>query len=223
MKRKEKEHLKADPFVHFFEKALTFYKANRRLIFLGAGAVALVVVVLLAVFLFQNLSSTSENKAYAAAFRVQTAADLSLDQKIARLQGMKFRNGISAAGRLFLAALLVEKGDLAKAEAVLKEMPRSRVAIINDEKRALYARVLAAAGKPAEAEAELEGMLTDKKTAMAREIILLQLAKMRIKNQRNEEAAAALKRILAEYPDTPSANEAQALLPTVEGGTPPAR
>lgn len=217
MKRKEKEHLKADPFVHFFEKTLTFYKANRRFIFLGAGAVALVVIILLAVFLFQNLSSTGENKAYAAAFRVQTSTDLSVDQKIAKLQEMKFRNGVSAAGRLFLASLLVEKGDLAKAEAVLKEMPKSRVAMVNDEKRTLTAQVLAASGKTAEAEAVLEGMLTDKKTAMAKEIILLQLAKMRIKNQRNEEAAAALKRILSAYPDTPSASEAQTLLPAVEG------
>jgi len=219
MKRKEKEHLKADPFVHFFEKALTFYKANRRLIFLGAGAVALVAIVLLAVFLFQNLSSSGENKAYAAAYRVQSSPDLSVDQKIAKLQGMKFRNGISAAGRLFLASLLYEKGDLAQAESVLKEMPNSRVAMVNDEKRTLTAQVLAAAGKKAEAEAVLEGMLTDKRTAMAKEIILLQLAKMRIRNQRNEEAAAALKRILSEYPDTPSASEAQTLLPTIEGGS----
>lgn len=217
MKRKEKEHLKADPFVHFFEQALAFYKHHRRNIFLGAGAVLLAVIVLLAVFLFQNLSSTGENKLYAAAYRVQTSADLSVDRKIAKLQGMKFGNGISAAGRLFLASLLYEKGDLAKAEAVLKEMPKSRVAMINDEKRTLSAQVLAAGGKKAEAEAVLEAMLTDKKTAMAKEIILLQLAKMRIKNQRNEEAAAALKRILSEYPDTPSANEAQTLLPAVEG------
>jgi predicted negative regulator of RcsB-dependent stress response len=223
MKRKEKEHLKADPFVHFFEKALAFYKHNRRFIFLGAGAVALVVLILLAVFLFQNLSSTGENKLYAAACRVQTSTDMSVDQKIARLQGMKFRNGISASGRLFLAALLYEKGDLAKAEAVLKEMPKSRVAMINDEKHTLTAQVLAAGGKTAEAEAALESMLTDKKTAMAKELILLQLAKMRIKSQRNEEAASALKRILAEYPDTPSANEAQTLLPAVEGGSPAAR
>ena len=216
MKRKEKEHLKADPFVHFFEKTLAFYKHHRQRIFMGAGAVVLVTVILLAVFLFQNLSSTGENKVYAEAFRIQTAADLSVDQKIAKLQDVRFTRGISAAGRLFLAALLYEKGDLAKAEAVLAAMPKSRVAMVNDEKHTLYAQVLAAGGKTAEAEAVLDRMLTDKKTAMAKELILLQLARMRIKNQRNEEAAAALKRILSEYPDTPSANEAQNLLTTVE-------
>ena len=60
-------------------------------------------------------------------------------------------------------------------------------------------------------------MLTDKKTAMAKELILMQLAKMQIGNQRQEEAAAGLKRILSEYPNTPSAQEAQTLLSTIEG------
>lgn len=216
MKRKEKEHLKADPFVHFFERAWAFFKNNLRLILLGAGALVLVAVIMLAVFLFQNLSSSGENKVYAAAFRIQTAADMSVDQKIAKLQELKFKNGISAAGRLFLAALLFEKGDLAKSEAVLKEMPDSRVSLVNDEKQALYARVLAAGGKNAEAEGVLERMLAGKKTVMAKELILLQLAKMRIRNQRPEEASAALKRILSEYAETPSANEAQTLLASME-------
>ncbi len=96
-------------------------------------------------------------------------------------------------------------------------MPKSRVAMLNDEKHPSTAQVLAAGGKPAEAEAVLNRMLTDKKTAMAKELILLQLAKMQIKNQRNEEAAATLKRILSEYANTPSAMEAQNLLPALEG------
>jgi predicted negative regulator of RcsB-dependent stress response len=217
MKRKEKEHLKADPFVHFFEQAWTFYKNNRRRIFLGGGAAALAIIILLAFFMFQNLSSAGENKLYAEAFRIQTDAVMSVDQKIAKLQEMSLRKGISAAGRLFLAALLYEKGELAKAEAVLTEMPNSSVAMINDEKHTLYARVLAAGGKSSEAEAVLERMLADKGTAMAKDLVLMQLAKMRIKNRRNEEAVAALKQILSEYPDTPSANEAQSLLPTIEG------
>ena len=217
MRKKEKEHLKADPFVHFVEQAIAFLKNNRRPLLAGAAAVVLIALILVAVFLFRNLSASGENKLYAEAFRVSRDAKMTTEQKISRLQDMKFRNGVSASGRLFLAALLFDKGDLAKAESVLLAMPKSRVALLNDEKHLLYSQVLAASGKGAEAEAVLNRLLSEKKTVMAREIILLQLAKMRIKNQRNEEAAAALKRILSEYPDTPSANEAQALLPAVEG------
>jgi len=216
MKKKEKAHLKADPFVHFFEKTFAFVKNNRRPILLGAGVVLLFVLTLLAVFLFRNLSSSGENKLYAEAFRVRRDAKMTVEQKIAGLQGMKFRNGISASGRLFLAALLYEKGDLAKAESVLLAMPRSRIALLNDEKHVLHAQVLAAGGKGTEAEAVLNRMLTDKQTVMAKEIVLLQLAKMQLKDKRNAEAAVALKRILSEYGGTPGAMEAQNLLATVE-------
>jgi predicted negative regulator of RcsB-dependent stress response len=217
MKRKEKEHLKADPFVHFFENALAFFKNNRRNILLGAGAAALIIIILLVVFWFRNLSSSGENRVYAEAFRVQSAADMTVDQKIAKLQGMKFRKGISAAGWLFLAALHFEKSDLPRAEAVLAAMPSSRVAMVNDEKYTLFAQVLAGSGKTAEAEGVLNRMLTDNKTAMAKELILLQLAKMQAKSQRKEEAIATLKRILSEYPETPSAMEAQNLITAIEG------
>lgn len=216
MKKKEKDHLKADPFVHFFEKAFTFFKNNRRAILLAAGAVVLVVLILLAALLFRNLSASGENKLYAEAFRVSHDGKMTVEQKIARLQDMKFRNGISASGRLFLAALLFEKGDLAKAEAVLLAMPKSRVALLNDEKHVLHAQVLAASGKASEAEAALNRMLAEKKTAMAREVILLQLAKLQLKGGRQAEAVALLKRILSEHGNTPGAMEAQNLLATVE-------
>jgi len=223
MKKKEREHLKADPFVHFFEKTIALFKNNRRQILAGAGIAALVIIVLLAVLLFNNLSSASENKVYAEAFRVRTDAKMSVDQKIAKLQVMKFKKRISAAGRLFIASLYYEKGDLQKAEALLKEFPASRITMINDEKQVLTASVLAANGKTQEAESLLNLMLTDKKTAMGKELILMQLAKIQIKNQQKEEAAAGLKQIMSEYPNTPSAMEAQNLLSTIEGESPAAQ
>jgi len=216
MKKKEKEHLKADPFVHFFEKTFAFVKINRRLLLAGTAAALLIVLILVAVFLFRNLSSSGENKLYAEAFRVRHDAKMTVEQKIAGLQGMKFRNGISASGRLFLAALLYEKGDLATAESVLLAMPKSRVALLNDEKHLLYAQVLVAGGKNSEAEAVLNRLLTDKKTVMAKEIVLLQLARMQLKGKRNAEAAASLQRVLSEYGGTPGAMEAQSLLATLE-------
>ncbi|HUU06495.1 MAG TPA: tetratricopeptide repeat protein [Patescibacteria group bacterium] len=217
MKKKEKEHLKADPFIHFFEQSIHYFLNNRRRILAGAGFAALAIFMLLAVFFFKNLSSTAENKVYSEAFRIRNDAKMSADQKITKLQEMKFKKGISAAGRLFIAVLYYEKGDLQKAEAALKEFPASRIAMLNDEKQILTATILTAGGKTQEAESLLKRMLADKKTAMAKELILIQLAKMQIRNQRQEEAAAGLKRILSEYPNTPSAMEAQNLLATIEG------
>ena len=129
---------------------------------------------------------------------------------------MKFKKGISSVGQLFIAALYYEKGDLANAEKTLQQYSGSRIAIINDQKKTLEAQVLAAGGKSQEAMNLLKRMLEDKQTQMGKELIIMMLAKIQIKSLRQEEAVSSLKRIISEYPNTPSANEAQTLLSASE-------
>lgn len=212
MKRKEKEHLKADPFVHFFEQSVNFFKNNRRLLLIGAGIALFLVAVMLALFFFNNLSTEGENDLYASAFSIRSNSGLSIDQRIAKLQELKFKKGISSVGPLFIAALYYEKGDLANAEKTLQQYNGSRVAIVSDQKRMLEAQLLAAGGKSREGMDLLKRMLDDKDTVMGKELIILVLAKMQTKNQLREEAVASLKRIVNEYANTPSAQEAQTLL-----------
>ena len=216
MKRKEKEHLKADPFVNFVEKAITFLKNNRRLLLAGAGIALLLVIALLVVFFFTNLSTAGENKLYASAFSISGNTNMSIDQKISKLQELKFKKGISSVGQLFIAALYYEKGDLPNAEKTLQQYSGSSIAIINDQKKTLEAQVLAAGGKSQEAMNLLNRMLEDKQTQMGKELIIMMLAKIQTKSLRQEEAVSSLKRIISEYPNTPSANEAQTLLSASE-------
>ena len=216
MKRKEKEHLKADPFVNFVEKAITFLKNNRRLLLAGAGIALLLVIALLVVFFFTNLSAAGENKLYASAFSISGNTNMSIDQKISKLQELKFKKGISSVGQLFIAALYYEKGDLPNAEKTLQQYSGSSIAIINDQKKTLEAQVLAAGGKSQEAMNLLNRMLEDKQTQMGKELIIMMLAKIQTKNLRQEEAVSSLKRIISEYPNTPSANEAQTILSASE-------
>ena len=216
MKRKEKEHLKADPFVNFVEKAVTFLNNNRRSLLAGAGIALLLVIALLAVFFFTNLSTARENKLYASAFSIRSNTSMSIDQKIAKLQELKFKNGISSVGWLFIADLYYEKGDLSNAEKTLQQYSGSSIAIINDQKKTLEAQVLAAGGKSQEAMNLLKRMLEDKQTQIGKELIIMMLAKIQLKSLRQEEAVSSLKRIISEYPNTPSANEAQTLLSASE-------
>ena len=218
MKKKEKDHLKADPFIHFFEQTLAFFKNNRRLILAGAGIALLVLIIMVVVFFFTNLSAAAENRLYASAYSIRSDTAMGIDQKIAKLKELNFKKGISSAGRLFLAALYYEKGDLAAAEKTLSQYSGSRIAIINDQKKILEAQVLAANGKNREAMDLFKKMVDDKETAMGKDLVILMLAKMQTKNQLREEAVASLKRIVSEYPNTPSAQEAQALLSAAETG-----
>jgi predicted negative regulator of RcsB-dependent stress response len=216
MKRKEKEHLKADPFVNFVEKAITLLNNNRRPILAGAGIALLLVITLVAMFFFTNLSATGENKLYASAYGIRTDTSMSIDQKIAKLQELKFKKGISSAGWLFIATLYYEKGDLPNAEKTLQQYSGSHIAVINDQKKTLEAQILAARGKSQEAMNLLNQMLEDKQTQMGKELIIMMLAKIQIKSQHQDEAISSLKRIISEYPNTSSANEAQTILSASE-------
>jgi thioredoxin-like negative regulator of GroEL len=222
MKKKEKEHLKADPFVHFFENALAFTKNNRRLILSAAGILLLLVIVLIGVFFLTGLSAASENKVYANAYRIRSDAALSVDQKIDRLRELKFKKGISSAGRLFIAALYYEKGDLANAEKALAEFSGSRLPILNDQKKMLEAQLLASSGKIQPAIDLLQRMAEDPKTVLGKDLVMLAAAKIQLHSQRREEAGANLKRIVSEYPGTSSSMEAQNLLKEIEGDDPAA-
>ena len=222
MKRKEKEHLKADPFVHFFEKALEFFKNKHRPILAAAGIVLLLVAVLIAAFFLTGLSAARENTLYASAFSIRNDATMSIDQKIAKLQELKFKKGISSAGRLFIASLYYEKGDLANAEKALSQYSGSRIAILNDQKKMLEAQVLITGGKSQEAIDLLKRMIDDKKTVLGKDLVILALAKIQTRSQRQDEAIASLKRIVSEYPNTSSAMEAQSLLKDSESADPSA-
>ena len=88
MKRKEKEHLKADPFVHFVEKAIAFLKNNRRLILAGAGnRAAIGHRSYWPCFFSPTLAPPGENKLYASAFSIRSNANMSIDQKISQTAG----------------------------------------------------------------------------------------------------------------------------------------
>lgn len=217
MKRKEKEHLKQDPFVHFLEGALGFLKRARRELLVVAAAVVLLVVAVLAVVVWNNVSAGKDNEVFAAAQKLR-AADMPLQQKIDGLKRLQPRRGVSAVIPLYIAALLHQQGDTARARTALQAFRNSRIAWVNDEKRLLEADLLAADNQVAPALAALDALLADGKRQVGGDRVLLRKAKLLLKNGRKEEADAVLKKILAEYPESLGSLDARQLLTTLEPG-----
>ena len=67
MKRKEREHLKEDPFQQFIAKAMELLKTYKKEIFIGIAAVAAVAVIIVVMLIIQHFSVLAENKLYAQA------------------------------------------------------------------------------------------------------------------------------------------------------------
>jgi hypothetical protein len=215
MKRKEKEHLKQDPFVDFIEKAIAFLKEFHRNILFVALAVVAVVVVVLALIVWNNASLAKDNQLFGAALKIKNSA-MTVQQKIDGLKSLRARRGASASIPLFLATLYYEKGDMAQARTALQTFRSSRIKWLNDEKRLLDADLLAASGQISPAVTALDALAADSERQMGVDQVLLHKAQLLLKADRKDEASATLKKILAEYPETLSALDARQKLASLE-------
>jgi predicted negative regulator of RcsB-dependent stress response len=216
MKRKEREHLKEDPLQKFITQSMDFLKKYRKPLIGGLIALVVVGVILVVLVLFKSYSISVENRVFAQAAAINSDENLSIDQKIERLSQMDSKGGISAAVKLFLAALYFEKNELEKSKTVLDNFPTSNIPLLNDQKKLLEAEILDASGKKVEALDLLNQLLANPKTEIAKDLLLLKMAKIQAKGEQTDTAIANLNRIVTEFPQSPFNYEARDMLNRLE-------
>lgn len=216
MKKKEREHLKEDPFQLFIEHSVETLRKFKKQISLGVGAVIVIILVILLVYFLKSGSITSENRLYSKAMAIRDSTTLGLDQKIAQLSELNTKGGISADIKLFLAALYFEKGDMAKAKETLDKFSGSKYRLINDKKLVLEADILNATGNGKEALETLSRLFSDAKSEITKDFLLLKMARIQVKTGQTDMAAANLKKINDDYPQSIFNQEVQTLLNEIE-------
>jgi predicted negative regulator of RcsB-dependent stress response len=217
MKKKEREHLKEDPFQQFIQMTLSFLKKYRKLIFIGVGAVVLAVIIIVGMIFIRSLSVKSENRLYTEALNIKSDKELSIDQKIEKLSQLDSKSGISASVKLILASLYFEKGELEKSGEILEKLSKNRYELINDQKKLLEANILIASNKNQEALELLNQLVSAPQTEIAKDFILLTMARIQMRTDQVQPAIANLKRIVEEYPGSYYSYEASNLLKGLEG------
>jgi predicted negative regulator of RcsB-dependent stress response len=216
MKRKERAHLKEDPFQIFIEKVLDLLKKFRKEIYIGLiGAVVIVTIVSLAIFL-HSTSVSGDNESYSEALSIKKSETLTVDQKIEKLGLLESKKGISASIKLMIAALYFEKGDIGKAKEELDAFKGSKHRLINDQKILLEADVLSALDKKTEAADLLNRIFSDKDSRVAKDFLLLKIARLQAGTGQTSTAITNLKKIGSEFPQSPYAGDAKALLTKLE-------
>ncbi len=216
MKRKEREHLKEDPFQQFITQALEILRKYKKEIFLGIAAAAVVVVILIVITFIQSFSISAENKLYAQALDIKNDENLSIEQKVEQLGQLDSKGGISASIKLLLASLYFVKGDLQKSKEILDSFPTSKIKLLNDQKKLLEADILISSMKQDEALELLNQLLNDPKAEIAKDFILLKMARVQAKTRQIETAVANLNKILDEYPQSAYNFDAKNLLNELE-------
>lgn len=216
MKKKEREHLKEDPFQVFIQKALGILETFKKQILIGAAAAVVIVIILFVISFLKAGTVSANNRLYAEAQKIQESTTFTLDQKIEKLNALDKKSGISSAVSLSTAALYFEKGDMAKAKEALDQFPGSKYKIINDKKILLEAEIMNASGKSKEALDMLFKLFSDTKSDIAKDFILLKMARIQLKTEQLDTAIANLKKLTDEYPQSYYNRDAQALLKEVE-------
>jgi predicted negative regulator of RcsB-dependent stress response len=212
MKKKEKVHLKEDPFQIFIEKTIEKLRKYSRIILTSFIAIIIVIMIFLLLKYLNIGSISAENNLYSEAIKIQESKTLSLDEKINQLEQLKPRKGISSSIQLFLASLYFEKGDLIKSKEVLGNFQESDIQLINEKKTLLEAEILNASDKGTEALDQLHKMYTDPDCQITKDYLLLKMARIQIKTGQIETASINLKKITEEFPRSTYRQDAQELL-----------
>jgi len=212
MKHKEKEHLRQDPLMHFMEKFIALFRKHKKEIFMAGAALGVVLLAVFGIIFVNELSAGRENRLFSQAMQIKNDQTLTGAEKIERLLKLKTRRGISSAARLYAAALYFEYGEYQNAQKQLDLFDESRVRLLNEQKQLLQAQILNAMGKGSEAVSVLNLLLADANTEIGKDFILLELAKIQLRNNQAADAQKSLQRIISEFPMSAVSGEAQSLL-----------
>lgn len=216
MKKKERAHLKEDPFINFIEKVIDKIKQFKREILFTLGIFLALALIILIIVFFKSKSIASDNQLFSQALEIKNSSTLDSDQKIDALSQLKNRSGISSAIRLFIATLYFEKGDFKNAKKSLANYRSSHLKIVNDQKKLLEAEILAASEKERDAIDILNKLLSDSKSELAKDFILLKIARIQIRTDQNQSAITQLHKLINEYPQSVYVNEARTSLDSLE-------
>ena len=212
MKKKEREHLKEDPFINFIENILAKLRQNKREILLAFGLFAAVAVVIVIILFFRSQSLGEENQIYSQALQIKNSTTLTVEDKISQLSQLDVKSGISAAGKLILASLHFERGEMDKAEEVLDHMPASSLKLIENQREILRADIMAASQKEQEALGILNKILADSSSEISKDFLLLKISVIQLQSGQKGAAADNLNKLINDFPGSFYTQKAQALL-----------
>jgi len=216
MKKKERAHLKEDPFINLFEKVIDKIRQFKREILFALGICLALGIIILIIIFFKSQSISNDNQLYSRALEIKNSTTLDSDQKIKELSQLENRSGISSAIHLFIASLYFENGEFKKAEETLSNFRSSPLKIVNDQKKLLEAEILAASDQEREAIDILNKILSDGKSELAKDFILLKIARIQIRVNQNQSAITQLNKLVSEFPQSVYADEARTLLQNLE-------
>jgi tetratricopeptide (TPR) repeat protein len=232
MDRVTRHQIKHDKFVEDVGTAYSFMRSHSRGVWLGVGALALLIVGVAAWLIVQEKSETQGQARLSEAIDIMNAPVESGFSETTPSTELKFKSeqekvtkaqpifeevatkykGTDAAdiAGLYLARFAAERGDIAAARPMLETFLREHPDHIlgGAAKRSLY-EIRIAAGEGQQVIPELEKELADPDNALPHDVVLALLAQSYEFAGNTTKAKEAYQRIVNEFPDSPYTMDAQ--------------
>lgn len=211
MKKKEREHLKEDPFANFINLVIDKFNEFKREIMIIGSVLVIVVVILIAVLLLRSGSISRDNANFASALEIWNSATMTADQKIDELSRLKKGKGVSSAVTFYLASLHYQKEDYLKAKEILADYSGGSK-LMDDQKKLLDAELLLALNEGKRALDTMHQLLSDSRSEISKDYLLLRISKLNIKDGMVKSAKDNLNRMFREFPQSIYLREARELM-----------
>jgi len=199
MKRKEREHLKEDPFVEFIEKVLEKIRDYKKQILITTLIIVLLFITIITIVILNNHSTTKQNQVLEKAMIIISKNDLSIDNKIKELQKIEYSSGVAQAIDLQIASLFYEKDDYDNSMKYIEKIDDSNK-LLFDQKRLLKAQILYSKGEIQKAIELLNLLLSESESELNKDMLLFKLANYQIKQKLFSKAKLNLTKIINEFP-----------------------
>ena len=218
-RRLTRKSLKQDEFVSTIDQLMRWGAKNWRPLVTGAGVV---VGVALIIALAGLISGGRADKAAVAlqeamdAYEEATAPDAG--PELAEAARARFEDVADSYGgqpqgrvaRLYVARLLIERGDVAEARDLLVQLSRKRkndpvvrVATLD------LIQLRVQSGQGAEAAVELEEMVTGRDPRLPKDVALFELANVYVHERDFDKAAEYFQKLMDDFPESPYSRRAR--------------
>lgn len=231
MSRLSRQEMKRDEVREFLSSMLLYLSENLKLVGIAVGGVVALFLVglLIAGYLSARQEQASDLLAEALARREaplaselpegaggddvyadETARRRAAREGLAAVLERYPRSDAARVARATLAKIAFQAGDLDEARQGWSSLVEdgSRDALRAEAELALV-HLDRAAGEAARAEERLDAMLDSGTAALPKDVLLRELALIQQELGKTEESLATYRRLLAEHPDSPYANEAR--------------
>ncbi len=212
MKKKEREHLKEDPFANFIQSVLDIFQDFKKEIITITGVLILIVIIIITVLMLRSGSIDKDNIALSSAIEIWNSSSMTTGEKIEKLSELKKGKGLSSSAIFYTASLYYKLGEYEKAKDVLSEYRNGSIKLMNDQKKLLEAEILIALNEGKTGLDIFQKLLSDSKSEISKDFLLLKIAKINIKDGLKKSARENLNRLMNEFPQSIFSREAGELL-----------